>query len=1768
MGPAIVDQKYRLLALLRPDTRVPVYLAEDLADGSHVVLKNISTTACDAEFLNALRNEFAVLSHLNHSSIRKVRHLGHCRLFGHYLIAEHIPGSPLSTIAGNLSTQELKSILLQLALVLDYLHSWDLLHRDISPENVLIRRSQDHLAASLDSSASIAVQINATLIDFGFAGPPRPRSSLLPHGTLPFMAPEVLQSSYEDHRSDLFSLGMTLLEPKYIAPVVQEDGTGHSASIDSTLASVLAKLTQPDPAARFGSARELVAALIDPEDEASLDADNSLRPYLIGRRLRGREDILLRLGKTIQYYDLYLRGTSRLTKRFHVIGGEAGIGKSRLIDQIRIDAELRGITTYHISCNPQGLDSLDSLYLLTALPDRHERSTTSLTDLTCQTSSTCSNPLSTAEQPESIVSSTGTLPTKHHNERTYALHSLAHALQDAVTKRPVALFFDDIQYADIETLELIRLLAAPPRGPMIFVTYRTDAPGGSNLDTFLRQFLARPLSQHHFLDRLSDADTKSLVCAAIGSSQAAVELGNQIHRLSGGNPLLVEEALVSLAKARIIKRAGCGWLVECSNLETIDLPSNLRAFAEASLAGLSHRLQRLLDILAVFRVRSSLSYLSEILRRDAASLVDDLEELTSTGVITRHRSELAEYYEFRHQCVREVVYGRLPAARRRELHREIADVIERSSPSPASDTVEQLAYHYVESMHNTKGPEYSFRAAADARDRHAPQRAIELLLKGLDLVSKDDLERRFAGLETLTELLQLVGDLSRAQHFYFEMLLLARTTASSEREALAIREMSRCLIERGDMQRGLVYAKDAEDRFRVLGDSGGEVTSMFLQAQAYLKLGDLSAASSLAEKGHEQSIRTGHLRNQAFAMTLLGLIATERGDHEKGIALNEGAHELSSRANDANGVAVSLSNLGLVYLEHSLLAQAKHYFEMALEEARSKGLSIPATLALVNLGEIDRLEGDISRAEVLFNEALTIADAANRKYFSAYASFSLGVCKLLRGDFTEAQSHFSRSESLQAEAGHRPDLTWVLISKAEMLLQLNRLESALSVSREALDLAQSGSNPRSHAAARAMRAGTLLHKEAHRAFPLVTESRMSEARRAGKTQSLARILEARAALRLIQGEPTLALVDLSEMRSIAEETGLKPELARAALLEGQALMQLNRRAEARLALEAGAGLAREMGLRPLLSHLLYWLSQAQEAAGDAAGAADSIFESADLINAMAGAIAEDDLRRSYLEASTSIAVLSRAERLVRAGMQPRSVSSTAPADPDALAGAAFSDVGRELGAGASLRGLLTAVLDKAIEAVRADRGMLILLDPLEAEVTIARNLEGETLGDAADYCRSILQDVARGDPILAMDVPGDERFRTRKSVTLYDIQSLMCVPLTVGERVLGALYFDSRSGRRLFREEDLHLMQAFAGRVAEAISEAQQEQRLREGAVVQNRELAKRYHMDNLVGESPVMQRLFRIMETVIRADCNVLVVGESGTGKELVARAVHFGGSRRLANFVPLDCGAIPESLVESELFGYRRGAFTGAECDKKGLFEEADGGTLFLDEITNTSPAFQAKLLRALQSGEFRRLGETLTRRADVRIIAATNAQVDRAIKEGRFREDLYYRLNVVTLTVPPLRDRKGDIPLLAEHFARRCCESSGIRFEGVGRGALARLQAHTWPGNVRELEHCIEAALVVSGDGMVRRECLPERVLGGELDQVRDLLREECLVESGSRPEQVGKERTLVEEALIRAGGDKSRAARLLGWNRMRLYRRMKALGISYDVGKQTA
>src|SRR5579863_3635348 len=318
-------------------------------------------------------------------------------------------------------------------------------------------------------------------------------------------------------------------------------------------------------------------------------------------------------------------------------------------------------------------------------------------------------------------------------------------------------------------------------------------------------------------------------------------------------------------------------------------------------------------------------------------------------------------------------------------------------------------------------------------------------------------------------------------------------------------------------------------------------------------------------------------------------------------------------------------------------------------------------------------------------------------------------------------------------------------------------------------------------------------------------------------------------------------------------------------------------------------------------------------------------------------------------------------------------------------------------------------------------------------------------------------------------------------------------------------------------------------------------------------ELGRRYEFDNIKGRSPAMQEIFSTIERVAPTRATVLLAGESGVGKDLIARAIHFHSPRRDRPLVKINCTAIPENLMESELFGYEKGAFTGAQTSKPGKFEQADTGTVFLDEIGDVPASIQVKLLRVLQEREFERLGSNVTRHIDVRVIAATNQDLRAALEQGTCREDLYYRLNVVPLNIPPLRDRKQDIAFLANHFLRKLAPDVGCQVESITEAGMEKLMSYHWPGNVRELENVIERSLVMcTGKQLDARDIHLENA-----PRRREQSGDPHFLPEGLSLDQYEQE--IIREALRRADGNKSQAARLLGLTRNALRYRLTQMGM---------
>ena len=642
----------------------------------------------------------------------------------------------------------------------------------------------------------------------------------------------------------------------------------------------------------------------------------------------------------------------------------------------------------------------------------------------------------------------------------------------------------------------------------------------------------------------------------------------------------------------------------------------------------------------------------------------------------------------------------------------------------------------------------------------------------------------------------------------------------------------------------------------------------------------------------------------------------------------------------------------------------------------------------------------------------------------------------------------------------------------------------------------------------------------------------------------------------LRGDLARAEQVLSDVQSATKEDALDDVRTRLCLLEAQLAVDRGDPSQAQAPLQAASELAAHTGQHDLRAEVELWIARAWAQLGASELSGQHRRRARELWERVAATVPEpmralfwDHPRRAALKRDAPRSV-GRENKLLR-----------------------LLELNSKLASSLDPTRLVELAMDAAIELTGAERGFLILEEAGQLEVQVARNFDRERLGKShLKFSRGIAEQVIESaEPLVTVDASSDSRLRENASVHAMKLRSVACVPVRSSEKVLGALYVDNRFAEARFYPADVQLLLAFSDQVAIALrnarlhnelvqrseqleAERQRVEELAQGQAVQIDRLSEevrasraalelRHDFGRIVARSEAMRRVLNTLDRVIDSPLSVLVVGESGTGKELVARAIHHNGPTRQGPFMSINCAALPDSLLESELFGHKKGAFTGAERDHEGLMVAASGGCLFLDELGEMSLGMQVKLLRALQEREVRPVGGTRSQSVDFRLIAATNRDLRAEIDRGAFREDLYYRVGVVEVVLPPLRQRQEDIPELTQQLLEQIAVELGRPKLTLSRPALRKVLAHDFPGNVRELRNLLTKAAVLSDGDELRAQDLelsdpgqrPERALR-------------------SRKEFQAAEAEAMERALTATRWNVSEAARRLGVSRATLYRRL--------------
>ncbi|MBI2061547.1 MAG: sigma 54-interacting transcriptional regulator [Nitrospirae bacterium] len=1683
-----------------------VYRAFDASLGREVAVKEFFDSSA------TFAHELEILSKMDHPNLVKVFDLAVDEKTGvHYLIEELIPGTPMDLFLRESDGSARLDVFAQLLRGLEYLHQRGVIHLDIKPSNVLVT-TEDRRANG---------KVQAKILDFGIAEEVKkfkPQGSF--SGTFPYVAPEMIRGDVIDGRADLYSLGMlfhdvcsrvskphdSLSTQQWIratldrkAPTVNE----FQADVPPPLREILIRLLDPDPQFRFRSANQVIRILNRTMKTAFPVEPGRLRlPDLPTTLLTGRQADFSILQRAYETFDAGQR-----TSYVAALLGEREHGKSALCRGFVRWARMRDLTALDLTNPNEGVGEL----LDRMIPPGEER--------TFETQGTFLKQV----LPERFKHAPDleSLETDPRLEQSRLRDKLAETFGRALRGRTILLVLDDIEGRGEITQFLAHYLLHYGSKPSV---------GAAEGRLFILLSARSPVEVPHGIqvDRLIDLkswgpeDLMRILPSLLLVEIVPEELARIIWERTEGVPGRVVEALRSLTET--VFRPDVDLQAQLDALTGRDLQAitgTLTMGAER-LAALDESERRILQWLCVAPVELSaddFGRLDPILKIGTAMALRRLQDM---GWIVPLRSGFRPASAVR----REAVESDMRPEIRRALHLRLGEVMETSHPrSPLERAGEFFRAGDAQRAFLTAQAELQtmLRLSQPARVAHFlefhrshadsllkdQRRTFERLLAEAYLASGEFLKaatileeilKEASGMDSAVRIL-----LVRAYRYGGRMDDAKRTieesraggTADGKAAVLLDALLADVLLEQGQFEQAAALA----DRYLSEGcryEADEQVAFRHVKAKSHFYRGETDQAILLFKQNAAETDKAGgKLAQRALSLNSLATAYLDQGRVDESLQLLHSSAEIAQQIGDLRTLALSQVNLGLGYSEKGDTLQAAQYYEKGLATLRKIGDQANEARTLYNMGVLHIQSGDLVSAEDAFEEALELARTLNLAHLEVTVRLQRAECYLRKNALKKALAECERAESLARSLG---------AGQEALLGRFKKLDIRLSLEPPAV------LEPDLNAAVEEM--SRTPHPELE-AWALYLRGRLQE-----------------------PSGPAAAIQTFEKALKKWGESGTADPA-------------LRQKIEWRLAdLKGAKGRAPEISVEPAARRL------------------------------------EGETKRERMQPAQADPARAQDAQAVQAAT--RTVDSS-----DVVS---LLEIARKMNTALDTGEVLVDILDALLKFTDADRGFLLLRENDRLQVRVSRARGGtEVFGADHSFSLTVAEEaLQRGKPVITFDAYDDPRFKDSASIYQLQLRSILCVPLFLRGEPLGALYLDSRAQPGRFGEKHIPVLTALSDLAATVIYKAQliaqniQDQRqlrrvvreLKESKenietlneeltasnsnlqallaekeqqieVVQERfsaliqEEEPKYRYDRLVGTSRVWRKLLLVVDRAVESRVAVLILGESGTGKELIARAIHFNSVRKDKTFVPVNCAAIPPDLFEAELFGHVKGAFTGADRDKPGLFEVAHEGTLFLDEIGDLPLPVQAKLLRTLQDGVVRRLGSTREAKVDARILAATHQDLKARIKEKTFREDLFFRLNVFEITVPPLRERIEDIPLLAGTFLDQIAGEEAKPRKELSSQTIRQLQGYSWPGNVRELDNVVRRAYLVTPGPEIKID-LPkqeEKADGGVKSELQPSGRP--LWETMSH-----LKKRMIEAALKTTGGNISAAARELQVDRTRL------------------
>ena len=1757
-NPAVeLPPRYRLLHILKESETTAVYHVWDAVDDRAEAVKILRSELSGTQQILQFRAEVATLAGLNHPNVVRVFDYGLIQNRLPYFSMEYVDGRRITEVFDGTNWDVLLDVALQAAVGLQHVHQRGIIHFDLKPSNLLV-----------DGEGRLKIT------DFGVAAEASDLFDRRIRGTFHYMAPEVIRQDEVDPRADLYSFGMTLYET--VTGTVPTWGLSRSEvllarldgrirrpseinpTVPSSIETMILKLLEYDPRHRYPSATALIhdlskiAGVAEPASELLLPDGEIHAAPLIGRDQEIRE--------ILRQVEASREGQGGGV----LIVGSEGMGKSRILDDVTLRAQLDGAQVFRGRC------VVDRKTLYAPFFEIFQKMVRAISPET-----NAAEELRAIVRP--IIENARAGGEKGRKYRFF--NRLVQAIQDiygflnVVEKgtAPLILMIEDLQWADPSTMDLFTFLVGDAKGSKLLVigtlTFETEdsaersrppsvVPLPERWSRRVRESGIRVIR----IDGLDEEGVRANAESLLGAERLPDEFIHWLYWETGGSPLQIRRVLEHLIRHRYLGWTAEGWVPDFDRIQTLRIAGGAAAFWSEQIDSLEAPAQRILQLASVLGDQFDLDSLVAISGQTSEEVYDLLCSLVEINMLVENREEGG--FRFPQVSLRDAVYASFPEADRTAAHRAVGEFLEADLDSAAADVLGVAAYHFSRSDSVDKGIDYSIRAGELASAALAHEQAAEfyrLALELMDLAGResDRLEIR----ERLGDAYADAHDYQRAMQVYQFLLKSLRArgdeNSTSDKSVSLMLRIADILQKRSEFDSAISYLRKVADTHRQEGREPEVASIMEMIAAIQHESGDLDDA----EKSIEEASRLlgeqadGEVRGRILRTS--GLLALERSMWKRARRSFEDALELAGEIGSRDLEKQSRTSLGNALFKLGEWDEALAMHRKNLAQAEDEGDLWELVTAYNHVAMIEYARGRFVEASELFEKSIRIDEKLSSPLNEAIARKHLGECLEMLGRWDEALTHYERCLEIPGFSEDRPARVAVYVPLARILAKKGQAGLAFEYAQKALDSAERTRNEELLAEASFLLARLERDRDNLQSARALLDRAKRIFQETATPQGLAKSHVLAAQLALLDHDLDTASELAESSLMLAERLGDQITVAESLFIEGRIAYVKG---------DLSAGEERFERSKAILTELraMYHLGRVH-------------FEFGLLLKNPEKAI--EEIRKAI----TIFEDLGAAPELERARGAIFRIRPSGSLTKGEVVG--LYEVVRIINSTLSVEEVLSKMLDIVLKRLRAERGMIMLIDSVSGTLRtrVVRNLQdGEDPQNVRSPLSIVKRVIDKGQSVISADARIDDRFEESETVLLENIVSTLCVPLVIRERISGAIYVDHRETRHLFSSQDLEFLEAFADQAAIAIENARLYEELEAARLrlsVENeslrREALDEKHLDSIVGTSAAIHQVQFTIRRAAASASTVLLRGESGSGKGLVARIIHNYGPRSSGPFIKFNCAALPENLAESELFGHEKGAFTGADRRHPGRFELAHGGTIFLDEIGKMTLAMQAKLLRVVEDKEFERVGGTETIRVDVKIIAATNLDLERAIRDGSFREDLYYRLNILPLFLPPLRERREDVVPLTEHFVKKICRDLGIEPKRLGPGVLDLLRSYDWPGNVRELEATIHRAIVMSGgDELTDRDFAallsdsrPQSAMPIPPDQIpgRVLLpmfSRADIDEQMYREVMESADKQLIEQALEAAGGKIRETARRLGIARNTLKSKMQKYGIAAE------